>query len=67
MKPKSLSEAIRDAIAASTLSRYAIAKQSGVPESVLSRFMARERSISLETAEKLTSLFGLTLRPPESQ
>jgi hypothetical protein len=46
----------------SPLSRYEISKQSGAPESVLSRFVAGKRSITLGALEKLRPVLRLELR-----
>jgi plasmid maintenance system antidote protein VapI len=56
-----LSEAIRAALADSELSRYAIARKCGVAESVLSRFAAGKRGLTLATADKLVEALGLTI------
>lgn len=52
---------LRAAIESSELSRYEIAKRAGVSESVLSLFMAGKRSMTLDTAAKLTNVLDLTL------
>jgi transcriptional regulator with XRE-family HTH domain len=59
---KSFENIVRRAINESGLSRYQISKQSGVPESVLSRFVSGKRSISLDTLEKLRAVLHLELR-----
>ncbi len=56
-----LNERIRKAIEASKLSRYAIAKQSGVSASMLCRFMARQRELSTEAIEKLADALALEI------
>ena len=45
------------------LSRYEIAKRCGVSESVLSRFMRRERGITLDTLDRIAALLGHTILP----
>ena len=40
---------------------YAVARDSGVPQSVLQRFVTEERDIRLETADRLAEFFGLHL------
>ncbi len=45
----------------SRITRYRIAKDTGVSQSLLSRFVSGERSISLETAELLCDYFKLEL------
>ena len=50
---------IREAIKASCVSRYAIAEQCGISESVLSRFMSDKHNISLSTLDKIAAILGL--------
>jgi plasmid maintenance system antidote protein VapI len=52
---------LREAMADSGLTEYRIAKDSGVPQPVLNRFLRGERGISLETAAKLCTYLGLHL------
>ena len=56
---------IRKAIEASGQSRYRISKETGIAESVLSRFMSGETAITVETVERLADYLGLeiVLRP----
>ena len=58
-----MTEQLRRAVADSVETRYRVAKDSGVDYSVLLRFMARERGITLDTAAKLAQYLGLELRP----
>jgi plasmid maintenance system antidote protein VapI len=58
-----LSDSLRRAIQLSGQSRYEISLAVGVAQSVLSRFVAGKRSITLETADRLASHFGLSLLP----
>lgn len=59
-----ISDALRQAIMESGVSRYAIAQATGVSESVLSRFVNRERdTIQLTTADALARFLSLELRP----
>jgi len=53
---------LRDAIADSGLSLYAIANQAKVDHSQLSRFMRDERSITFLTAEKIGTFLGFELK-----
>ena len=57
-KVTSLSEEIRAAIGKADLSPYELARASGVDRSVLSRFVAGKRTITLETADKLAERSG---------
>jgi transcriptional regulator with XRE-family HTH domain len=63
MKKRSIVEQLRQAIRDSGQTEYAIAKGSGVSQSVVNRFVNGERSISLETAAKLCQYLDLDLVP----
>jgi|SRR6516225_8786011 DNA-binding phage protein len=56
-----LSEALRDALRASNKSMYQIARDAGVSQIVLSRFLSGERDIRMATADKLAEVLGLKL------
>ena len=59
-----LLEAIREAIRraeAQGLTRYRIAKDTGVSQAALSRFMAGERGMGVEPAERLAEYLGLRI------
>ena len=58
---KTIIEQLKQAIAKSKETEYAIAKRAGVSQSVLNRFMHDERGISLETAAKLCEYLKLQL------
>ncbi len=58
---------LKDAIAKSGQSRYALSCASGVEQSALSRFMSGERGLSLESAARLADVLGLELRPKKSR
>ena len=62
-----LLEGIREAIEASGKSRYRIAQESGIAESVLSRLMSGERGLSIDALETLADYLGLelTMRPKQ--
>ena len=59
---KTIVDQLRKAIATSNETEYAIAKGSGVSQSVVNRFVHGERSIGLETAAKLCAYLGLQFR-----
>lgn len=59
--PKTIVDQLRKAIADSDETEYAIAKGSGVSQSVVNRFVHGERSISVETAAKLCAYLKLNL------
>jgi transcriptional regulator with XRE-family HTH domain len=58
---KTIIDQLQRAILKSGETEYAIAKGSGVSQSVLSRFVSGERGISLETASKLCEYLKLEL------
>ena len=62
-----LSEQLRRAIQQSELSRYRIAKESGVSQSVLSLFCSGKRGLSLKAADALVRLLDLELKPRNQQ
>ena len=57
----SLSEQLRERIAAAGPSVYELARDAGVDRSVLSRFLAGKRTITLETADRLAAVLKLRL------
>ena len=54
-------ENLRKAIARSKDSRYRIAQDSGVSEGQLSRFLSRERGLSMDNIEKVADALGLEI------
>ncbi len=64
-----LLDEIRDAIEASGKTRYRIAHESGIAESVLSRLMSGERGLSIDALETLADYLGLeiTIRPKQGR
>ena len=61
-KRKSLADELRAAIDDSGLTQYRIAKDTGISQPVINRFVNREREVSLETADKLLRYLGIELR-----
>ena len=59
--PQSLSQQLRELIADAGLSVYELARDAGVDRSVLSRFLAGKRTITLETADRLAKVLKLRL------
>ena len=53
---------LRAAIAADSRTPYGLARESGVDERVIRRFLARERDVMAETVERLLVVLGLQLR-----
>jgi transcriptional regulator with XRE-family HTH domain len=56
-----LSEQLRRAITTSGLSRYEISKATGVSQSTLSKFVLRQRGISIEAMDSVGKLLGLAI------
>ncbi len=62
MNDRDISEQLRESILAASMSRYSLAKKADVSEAVLSRFVNRKRTITVETAAKIARVLGLELR-----
>ena len=64
--PQSLSDQLRRIIAESGLSRYELARRSGVEQSALSRFVNGQRGLTTESLDRLARTLGLelTAKPP---
>jgi plasmid maintenance system antidote protein VapI len=62
-KQGSLVDQLRQAIADCGETQYRIAKDSGVPQPVVNRFVTGQRGLTLETAAKLASYLRLRLCP----
>jgi plasmid maintenance system antidote protein VapI len=69
MAHKRMSDEIRDAVNASGMSRYAIAKALGVAESTMSRFVNGKGGLSMEYLDRLADLIGLhiVVKPAKKQ
>jgi plasmid maintenance system antidote protein VapI len=61
MRNKKLSDEIRNAVNASEMSRYAIAKSLEIAESTISRFMSGKGGLSMDYIDRLAELLGLHL------
>ena len=57
----SLSDQLRERITTAGLSACELARDAGVDRSVLSRFLAGKRTITLETADRLAKVLKLRL------
>ena len=57
-KRAAFSDEVRNAIEDSGLSRYRIAKDADIDQSTLSRFVHGQRTLSLETVDRLAELLG---------
>ncbi|MCA9279601.1 MAG: helix-turn-helix transcriptional regulator [Phycisphaeraceae bacterium] len=62
-----VSEQLRNAIENSGLSRYRISQDTGVPASVLSRFVAGGHGMRSENIDTLCKYFGLELKKRSSR
>jgi plasmid maintenance system antidote protein VapI len=58
-----MEQQLKRAVLESGLSRYRIAKMSGIAEAQLSYFVNDKRSLTLPVAAKLAEALGLELRP----
>ena len=58
-----IQEQLRQAILNADISRYRLAKLSGVTQAVISTFVNRKRSATMDTAAKLAKVLGLELTP----
>jgi len=61
--PGSLVDELREAIFHCGETEYRVAKESGVAQPILNRFLRGERGISLETAAKVCKYLRLHLAP----
>lgn len=69
-KRQRFSEQLRRAVEQSDLSRYRISKQTGIAQSILSRFVNEGAGLSMESVDKLCECLGLRLvadDPPKKQ
>ena len=64
---KRLSEQLREAIAKAGVSRYEIAKQTGVSETTLCRFVSGERGISVAAMDAIGQYLGLSIVRPKKR
>jgi len=62
MKREPIPQRLKNAIKQTGKSVYQVAKDSGVAQPVILRFLSGERDIRLETAEKLAQSLGLELK-----
>jgi plasmid maintenance system antidote protein VapI len=60
-RPKTLSDQLRDRIERDGRSAYELAKDAELDRSVLCRFLARQRSITLDTADRLAAVLRVRL------
>jgi len=62
-RKKDLEQQLRQAIRDSGMSRYRLARLTGISDGVLANFYTGKRSLTLRTAAKLATALGLELRP----
>jgi transcriptional regulator with XRE-family HTH domain len=62
-KRTKMSDCVRAEIERSKFSRYRIAKETGIGESTLSRFMASETGLSMDALDALFQFFELEVVP----
>jgi len=68
MAPRRFSEQIRTAVRRSGLSRYRICQDAEIDQGQMSRFMAGEAGLSLDTLDRLARVLGLEVvvsKPPK--
>jgi transcriptional regulator with XRE-family HTH domain len=63
-KPPDIADQLRRALAGCGMSLSALAKETGVHQAQLSRFLRKERSLQLTAAAKLCAHLGLYLAGP---
>ena len=56
-----VSETLRRAVERSGMSRYVIAKETGIAQSMLSRFVTGRRGLSLDAVDRLAAFLKLEL------
>jgi len=62
-RPPPVSDQLRDAIRNADVSMYRISQETGVDKSVLSKFVAGHRNMSLESVDLVAEFLGLELKP----
>jgi len=65
-QPLKLTDQIRQAVVNSDLTRYAISKATGIPQSTLSRFVHGERGLSMESLDDIAALLHLRIAVVDS-
>jgi plasmid maintenance system antidote protein VapI len=61
MKRRPLQDVLKEGIHRSGKTLYRLARESGVSQPIIYRFVSGERDIRLETADKLAAALGLKL------
>ena len=60
-EPNHIERLLLRAIRRSGLSIYRLAREAGISHSIIVRFLHKERSVTLQTAEKIATALGLRL------
>jgi DNA-binding phage protein len=60
-KTEKFSDQLRRAVKRSEETRYAISQQTGIAQSILSRFVNQDSGLSIESIDKLCEFLGLRL------
>ena len=60
-----LTDQLRSAVLDSGISHYRIAKDTGMSQPIITRFANGDRSISLDTADKLAAYFQMRFTDPK--
>jgi hypothetical protein len=63
MKAPTFSDQLRRAILDSGMTRYRISQESGIAESVLSRFVHQKQGLTSDSIDRLMDFLGLEIRP----
>jgi DNA-binding Xre family transcriptional regulator len=58
-----ITEQLREAVEHCGMTRYAIAQRTGIPESVLCRFVTGGKGLRTDSIDPLCQFLGLELRP----
>ncbi len=66
-KRAKLSDQVRQAVDSSGLTRYRIAKELGISEATMSRFMSGKGGLSMEYLDSLADLLHLDIRAPKQK
>ncbi len=66
-KQEPISEQLRQAILNAKISRYRIAKETGLTEASLSRFVNEVSGLSLDSIDKVGKCLGLGITTPEAK
>ena len=61
VRKRRFSEQLRRAVERSELTRYQISKQTGIAQSILSRFVNQGAGLSMDSVDKLCECLGLRL------